>query len=124
MGVMPQFDIVGLLASMVGGSRTTAWVVHFLIGTVLWGGLFAWLDPYLLSQAHWLKGTVFGIGAWVLMMVVFMPVAGAGLFAVNLGPMVTMATLVLHALYGAIMGAVYGAEHPEPPYRYRELHRT
>ena len=32
---------------MVGGSRTTAWVVHFLIGTVLWGGLFAWLDPYL-----------------------------------------------------------------------------
>jgi hypothetical protein len=113
MGLMPQFDMIGMLASMLGGSRSVAWVVHFLIGTVLWGGLFAWLDPHLPSRSHWLKGTLFGIGAWVVMMVVLMPMAGAGLFAVKLGMMVTMATLILHAVYGAVMGGVYGAQHPE-----------
>jgi len=113
MGVMPQFDMIGMFASMAGGSPTTAWVVHLLIGIVLWGGLFAWIDPYLPIQSHWLKGTVFGIGAWVLMMIIVMPMGGAGLFTVKLGLMVTMATLVLHAIYGAVMGGVYGAQHPE-----------
>lgn len=113
MGVMPQFDMIGMLASMVGGSRSIAWVVHFLIGTVLWGSLFAWLDPYLPSYRHWLKGAFFGAGAWVVMMVVLMPMAGAGLFAVRLGLMITMATLILHVIYGAVMGGVYSAQHPE-----------
>lgn len=113
MGVMPQFDMIGMLAGMAGGSPATAWGIHFFIGTVLWGGLFAALEPYLPSRHDWLKGVAFGIGAWVLMMVGVMPMAGAGLFAVELGIMVTMATLVLHAMYGAILGGVYGALHPE-----------
>jgi len=123
MGVMPEFDMIGMLASMLGGSRTTAWIMHFLIGTVLWGGLFAWLDPYLPSWDHWLKGTLFGIATWVLMMILVMPMAGAGLFAANLGMMVTVATLMLHAMYGAIVGSVYAAERPAPVHRFQASQR-
>jgi hypothetical protein len=114
MGIMPQFDMVGMLATMLGASRMTAWIVHLLIGTVVWGALFAWLDPYLPGRSHWLKGTSFGIAAWVLMMILVMPMAGAGLFAANLGMMVTAATLMLHAMYGAVLGGVYAAERPDP----------
>jgi hypothetical protein len=123
MNVMPEFDMIGMMAGMLNGSRTTAWVVHFIIGTVLWGGLFAWLDPYIPTQSHWSKGTWFGVGAWIVMMVTLMPMAGAGLFAVKLGMMVTAATLILHAIFGAVMGAVYGVEHPERSYRYEDAPR-
>jgi hypothetical protein len=114
MGIMPQFDMVGMLATMLGGSRTAAWIMHFLIGTVVWGALFAWLDPYLPGGQHWLRGTWFGIGAWALMMILVMPMTGAGLFAANLGMMVTAATLMLHAMYGAVLGSVYAVERPDP----------
>jgi hypothetical protein len=114
MGIMPQFDMVGMLATMLGGSRTVAWIMHFLIGTVAWGALFVWLDPYLPGGRYWLRGTWFGIGAWALMMILVMPMAGAGPFAVKLGMMVTAATLMLHAMYGAVLGSVYAAERPKP----------
>jgi hypothetical protein len=117
MGIMPQFDMMTMLATMLGGSRSAAWIVHFFIGTGMWGVLFARLDPYLPGGRHWLRGIWFGIGAWVLMMILVMPMAGAGLFAANLGLMVTAATLMLHAMYGAILGSVYAAERPESMHR-------
>jgi hypothetical protein len=121
MGIMAHFDMIGMMANMLDGSRPTAWLAHFIIGTVLWGGLFVWVDPYLPSQSHWIKGIVFGAGAWLMMMITVMPMAGAGLFAINLGMMITAATLMLHAIFGAVMGAVYGAEHPERSFSYQHV---
>jgi hypothetical protein len=40
--------------------------------------------------------------------VVFMPMAGAGLFGVQLGLMAPVATLMLHWFYGAVLGGAYG----------------
>jgi uncharacterized protein DUF6789 len=37
MGIMPEFDMMTMLATMLGGSRATAWIVHFFIGTGMWG---------------------------------------------------------------------------------------
>jgi hypothetical protein len=42
------------------------------------------------------------------MMVVLMPMAGAGLFGMNMGVMAPMMTLVLHLIFGAVLGWVYG----------------
>jgi hypothetical protein len=55
-----------------------------------------------------LRGAVFATGAWLIMMVVMMPMAGAGLFGMQLGLMAPVATLMLHWVYGAVLGAVYG----------------
>jgi hypothetical protein len=35
------------------------------------------------------------------------PLAGHGLFALSLGPQATVATLVLHLIYGAVLGVAY-----------------
>lgn len=43
------------------------------------------------------------------MMVMLMPMAGAGAFGLHLGLMAPVATLILHWIYGAVLGAVYGS---------------
>lgn len=109
MGLMPQLDVIKMLAGMMGTGPAGGWVAHFALGTVVWGGLFAWLNPNIPGESQWLKGTVFGIGAWLLMMILPMPMAGAGLFGMKLGVMAPVMTLVLHVIYGAVLGATYGA---------------
>ncbi len=124
MGLMPELDVIAMLAKMMGASSPAmGWVPHFLIGTVVWGGLFAWLDPHLPGGSHWLKGITFGVGAWLLMMVAVMPMAGAGLFGMNFGMMAPGMTLVLHVIFGAVLGGVYGAERPETVHQFQTAQR-
>ncbi len=115
MGVMPELDVIAMLTKMMGASSPIAgWVAHFMIGAIIFGAAFAWLaNNHIPGGGYWLKGIVFGIGAWILMMVAVMPMAGAGLFGMNMGIMAPVMTLMLHIIYGAVLGAVYGAEKPE-----------
>jgi hypothetical protein len=83
------------------------WLEHFFIGTVLWGIAFAVIQPALPGYG-WMRGVAFSVGPWILMMVLLMPPAGAGWFGSALGYGVPLATLVLHFIYGAVLGAVYG----------------
>jgi uncharacterized membrane protein YagU involved in acid resistance len=55
------------------------------------------------------KGLVFSVCAWLLMMVIAMPMSGAGLFGMNLGMMAPVMTLMLHLIWGAVLGGSYGA---------------
>ena len=61
----------------------------------------------ILGEGHWLKGILFGVGAWLVMMIVMMPMAGAGLFGLNLSMMTPVATLVLHVVFGLALGVTY-----------------
>lgn len=124
MGLMPALNVIAMLSKMMGTSLPAAgWVAHFVIGTAVWGGMFAWLDPHLPGGSHWLKGIVFGVGAWSLMMIAVMPMAGAGLFGAHFGMMAPVMTLVLHIIFGAVLGAVYGAERPEIESQPQVSHR-
>jgi len=42
------------------------------------------------------------------MMVAMMPMAGAGFFGMQLGIMAPVLTLVMHIVFGAVLGGVYG----------------
>jgi hypothetical protein len=53
------------------------------------------------------KGINFGIAAWVMMMLVIMPMAGVGLFGLKMGMMAPVMTLMLHVIFGAVLGSVY-----------------
>ncbi|MEC5291396.1 DUF6789 family protein [Aurantimonas sp. C2-6-R+9] len=108
MGLMSQLDVIRMIAGMTGMSAAIAWGVHFLLGTVIWGGLFAWINLAIPGDTQWLRGIVFGIGAWLAMMVLVMPAAGQGLFGLQLGIMAPVMTLILHVIYGAVLGATYG----------------
>jgi hypothetical protein len=107
MGVMPQLDVIMMLSAMMGSAPTMGWVAHFVIGTVIWGGGFALLYDTIPGGGAVIKGIVFGIAAWVIMMIVVMPMAGAGFFGMNMGMMAPVMTLVLHIIFGAVLGAVY-----------------
>ena len=56
-----------------------------------------------------MKGIVFGIAAWLSMMIMVMPMAGADFFGMNFGMMAPVMTLVLHIIFGAVLGKVYTA---------------
>lgn len=107
MGIMPQLDIIKMLSSMMGVSMAAAWMAHFGIGA-MWGALFALAYRVIPGGTAVVKGMLLLTGAWLLMMVMVMPMAGAGLFGMHMGLMAPMMTLVLHLVFGAVLGLVYG----------------
>jgi len=109
MGLMPELDVVAMLSGMMGTGPAMGWLGHFMIGTVAWGGLFGLIEPSLPGEGYWLKGIVLGVGAWLLMMAMVMPMAGAGFFGMNLGMTAPVMTLMLHIIFGAVLGGAYGA---------------
>ena len=66
------------------------------------------------------KGVVFGIAAWLGMMVMVMPMAGAGPLGMAMGIMAPMMTLVLHVIFGAV-GDLYFADISVPPALYAAM---
>ncbi len=106
MGVMPDLNAIKMLASMMHGPMVMGWFAHFMIGTVVWGLLFAALVNKLPGGVM-SSAIIFSIGAWLLMMIGPMPMAGAGLFGLNLGMMAPVATLMLHIIWGAVLGFSY-----------------
>lgn len=112
-GIVPQMnpiaDLAGIAHRLIGlpAAPLIGWVLHFGVGIVVWGTLFAVLYPKL-PGSNLLKGILFGIGAWVLMMGIFQPMAGQGLFGLNGGMIVPVMTLMLHLIYGAVLGLVFG----------------
>lgn len=84
-------------------------VLMVLKGMMAWGGGFAILYYAIPANSAVIKGIVFGIAAWLGMMMVVMPMAGAGLFGMNFGIMAPIMTLVLHFIFGAVLGKVYAA---------------
>ncbi|MDE1939789.1 MAG: hypothetical protein KGI68_12270 [Alphaproteobacteria bacterium] len=109
MGMMPLLDVIAMLTAMVGAtSPLVGWAMHFMIGSVCLGGLFASIQDHLPGRGTIARGIVFGIGAWLFMMLAVMPMAGAGLFGLSLGIAAPVMTLMLHIVFGATLGAVYG----------------
>lgn len=107
MGLMPGLDVIAMLSGMMGAPLATGWVVHFMIGTLVWGGAFALIYNDLPGDGPVAKGMGFGIAAWLMMMLMVMPMAGAGLFGLGLGIMAPMMTLALHLVFGAVLGAAF-----------------
>ncbi len=119
MGVAPGFSVIAGNAALFAklGTPTTStwgWIWHFLIGTVAWGLLFAAIRDLLPGSSEPMRGLVFGLIAWVAMMVVWMPMAGKSLFAIpDPGMMALVMTLVLHLIYGLVLGWVYARVAPD-----------
>lgn len=106
MGVMPGLNAIKMLAGMMHGPLMMGWVAHFMIGTVAWGVLFATLVNKLPGGVL-ASAIIFSIGAWLMMMVFVMPMAGAGLFGLHMGMMAPIATLMLHLIWGLVLGLTY-----------------
>lgn len=108
LDLIPQINIIRLLTTLGTLSVPSAWMDHFIVGVVVWGLLFAVYDGAASWPAHWLKGIIFGVFAWLIMMVAFMPLAGAGFFGAKVGITAPVGLLIVHLIYGVVLGATYG----------------
>jgi len=108
MGMLPQFNVIAMLANTLGGGPIVGWIAHIAIGVVFYGLIIANLAGFLPGAATTVKGMVLGVIGWLIMMLIAMPIMGAGIFASNLGIPVVVATLVLHLIFGAVLGFSFG----------------
>jgi hypothetical protein len=91
----------------------------FFVGGMIWALLYALVFEPRLRGPAWKRGVQFGLVPWLVSLLVFMPLVGGGLLGLSLGagPLPILGNLILHALYGAVLGIVWGSagsvsDHP------------
>lgn len=114
MGIMPELNAIRMMANMMGTGLAMGWIAHFMIGTVLWGALFALVEDRLPGNTL-MSGVVFAVAAWLLMMIGPMPMSGAGLFGMAFGIMAPMATLMMHVIWGLALAFAFERLGPLVP---------
>jgi hypothetical protein len=108
MGVMPDLNIIKMIAGTMGGGAALGWAVHFIIGVVGYGAAMAILNEHLPGDSPIWHGMIIGFLGWLIMMMMVMPMAGVGMFGLAMGPMAPMMTLVLHLIFGTVLGWTCG----------------
>ncbi len=103
---MPDLNVVQMLANIMASPIIIGWITHFTIGTIIWGGAFAILVDKL-PGGPLTSAIIFSIGTWLLMMIALMPMVGAGLFGLQLSTMTQVSTLILHVIWGVVLGISY-----------------
>lgn len=71
---------------------------------LLYGGVFGGLLAGASDRISALHGVALGLGLWVVALLAVFPVLGWGIAGSSLGPRPAVATLVLHLVYGAVLG--------------------
>jgi hypothetical protein len=108
MNFMPEMDMIGMISGTMNVSRAMGWLVHFIVGTVLYGGAYAWIFAPWWPDAYWLSGAALGVLGWLIASLAMMPMAGKGVFGVKMGTMVPVMSLIMHVFFGAVLGWIYG----------------
>ena len=105
MGMMPDLDVIAMIAGMMGASALIGWIAHFMIGAI-YGLVFSQVAGHGTTGATVARGVGLGIAGWLVMMIVLMPMTGGGVFGMAMpsGMMVPVATLMLHVIFGAVLG--------------------
>jgi hypothetical protein len=93
------------------GPNLYAATAVFFIGGLIWALLFAIVLEPRLRGAAWERGVQFALVPWLFSLVVFMPLVGGGPLGLGLGagPLPILGNLILHLVYGAALGTVWGS---------------
>ena len=110
MKLLPDVHLAQTLSSVFDGSLVAGGVAFFVIWAVIFGLAYAWLAPLIPVRSNQMKGIVFGFGVWLVMMLVLMPAAGAGVFALHRSATVAAFHLVLMLVYGSVLAALYSPD--------------
>lgn len=102
----PQLDAVEMLSTALQVGKPTAWAVHFAIGTVGYSFAIALLSRSP-DKIPTMLGLRLGVMGWLITMITVMPLATEGLFGMRAGIIVPAMTLLLHLIFGAVLGWVY-----------------
>lgn len=83
-------------------------IVLNLAAGLAWAFVYVFFFEQRLSGPGWRKGILFSLIPWLLSLVVFFPLVGAGFFGMDLdaGPLPIVGNLVLHIIYGVTLGTI------------------
>lgn len=86
-------------------ARVLGSCAHLIMGS-LWGFLYGILvdKQIFLLEFSVVQGMIFGLIPWLFLMTVVMPILGKGLFALKINKYQWLAGLVLHLIYGSVLG--------------------
>ncbi|HEX7026169.1 MAG TPA: DUF6789 family protein [Gammaproteobacteria bacterium] len=107
MGLIPPLDTVLLLSSALAVPVLVGWMIHFVIGAMLWGFGFGAFYTHLPGRSMAAKGTSLGVVVWLLMGLIVMPMAGVGLMGLDNGLMTPFLSLILHLIFGLVLGTSF-----------------
>lgn len=102
------------LTENVGGSFGLGMVLNLIVG-VVWAMIYGRFVEPMLSGPGWRQGVMFSLVPWLLSLVVFFPIMGVGLFGMDLdaGPLPVFGNLIVHLVYGAVLGTMFAIEEGE-----------
>lgn len=104
MSPMPEPVPKAVVTTLVG-SAPKPLVMALAVGLHLaYGGTFGALLVWGARPVTLLKGLGLGVALWLIMGVVFLPFVGWGAFGTAVTPRIAVATLVLHLVYGGVLG--------------------
>ncbi len=112
---LPQFDTVTLLDGIARGLAMDSglpvpfagWLWHFVIGSLLWGWMYAVMEPIVPGRRAWQKGIYFGLMVTALVWFTVVPLAGAGAFGTRLSWTQPFVSLAQHLVYGVVLALTY-----------------
>jgi hypothetical protein len=98
------------LIDTAGPNLYTATAIFFF-GGLLWSMLYGLVFEPRVRGPYWERGVKFALIPWLFSLVIFMPLVGGGFLGIGLGagPLPVLGNLILHAVWGAILGIVYGS---------------
>lgn len=96
-----------MLGSFLHIGTAAGWAMHVMIGVIL-AAIYAAVFAARLPGPAAVRGALFGVAVFFLAQLVVTPMMGGGIFSG--GDMLMIAgSLMGHIVYGAIVGAIYGA---------------
>jgi len=109
-----KMDVAGKLGEMTGIGPIAGMIMHFLLGSVVFALIYAFLFFRFLPGAPWQKGLLSGVIFWLGLETVTMPMMGGGFFSSHMGGMkIVVAALIAHLVYGAALGGIAGSPAPK-----------
>jgi Family of unknown function (DUF6789) len=93
------------------GPNLYAATAIFFFGGLLWSMLYGLVFEPRVKGRSWERGVKFALIPWLFSLVIFMPLIGGGVLGLGLGagPLPILGNLILHAVWGAVLGVVYGS---------------
>jgi hypothetical protein len=83
--------------------------LNLAVGLALALGYARFAAP-MLSGPAWRRGMIFSLLPWLISIAFFLPIMGGGFLGMDIeaGPLPILGNLVLHLVYGAVLGTIYG----------------
>ncbi len=102
---MPEPIPKAVVATLFGSGLPKPVLLVLVVGLHLgYGGFFGAVLARVTQPVTIWKGLGLGVVLWAVMQLTFLPFLGWGVFGIAITPKIAVATLVLHVVYGGLLG--------------------